>query len=171
MQDFDVVDVGGTDWFYFSYCSLLSPLCGSSHIAVSRPIYHNYLPVVLSNPSGFPLFVGNAIPTRPVNPQGEIFFSKQLQILSTLPSDGHFYFSTQSGSVTPVLVDDEIAIILNGAKIFSYDFSQSGTPTSATLEVPRIIMQQIAGQTVTIQYKDIYGKVVKATSMWLIWTP
>lgn len=73
--------------------------------------------------------------------------------------------------VTPVLVDDEMAVLLNGAEIFTYDFSSSGSPKSAMLEVPRATMGQLAGQTVTIQYRDIYDVVVKATEMWLIWVP
>jgi len=32
-------------------------------------------------------------------------------------------------------------------------------------------MEQLAGRTVTIEYRDVYGKVVKASAMWLIWLP
>jgi hypothetical protein len=178
LLDFDVVDVGGEDWFYLIYCSEWVEKCINSHIAVSRPIHrttlpHVYLPVILSNqPSpGFPVHIGNAIPTRPVAHQGEIFFNKTVQIPDQLPVGGHFYFSTRPDVVTPVLVDDEIAVLLNGAEIFTYDFASNGSPQSARLEVPRATMEQLAGQLVTIQYRDVYDVVVKATEMWLIWVP
>jgi hypothetical protein len=178
LLDFDVVDMDGEDWFYLIYCSEWGAHCINSHIAVSRPIHrttlqHVYLPVILSNqPStGFPVHIGNAIPTRPVTHQGEIFYNKAVLIPDQLPGGGHFYFSTRPDIVTPVLVDDEMAVLLNGAEIFTYNFSSSGSPKSAILEVPRATMEPLAGQIVTIQYRDIYDVAVKASEMWLIWVP
>jgi hypothetical protein len=132
-----------------------------------------YLPVIISNwpPSSFPLHIADAFPRRPVVNQGEIFFTQAVQLPDQLPAGGHFYFSTQPNTLTNVLVDDELAILLNGVEIFAYNFSQSGSPQAAILEVPRATMEQIAGQTVTIRYRDIYSVAVEATNMWLIWVP
>ena len=38
--EFTVADVGGEDWFYFTYCTVYGPpdgLCHESRIAVARP--------------------------------------------------------------------------------------------------------------------------------------
>jgi hypothetical protein len=32
-------------------------------------------------------------------------------------------------------------------------------------------MEQMSGQTVTVEYRDVYGNVVNASAMWLIWMP
>jgi hypothetical protein len=70
-----------------------------------------------------------------------------------------------------VIVDDELAVLLDGTEVFTYDFSTSGIAEPAILEVPRTTMAQLAGQTVTIEYRDVYGWVVQASTMWLIWSP
>jgi hypothetical protein len=137
VQDFTTVDVNGEDWFYFVYCDKLGGpynSCINSHIAVSRPVHrttlqHVYLPVILSDwPStGFPVHIGNPIPTRPVAHQGEIFYNKAVRIPNQLPVGGHFYFSTRPDVVTPVLVDDEIAVLL---KRMRPPFSTSRTKVS-----------------------------------------
>ena len=74
-------------------------------------------------------------------------------------------------AVAGVRVDDELTILLDEAEVFAYNFSTGGYPMSATVEVPRTTMEQLAGQTVTVEYQDIYGKVVEASAMWLIWIP
>jgi hypothetical protein len=117
------------------------------------------------------LHIGNSIPRRPVAYQNEIFYTKTIQIPKQLPSSGHFYFSAQPDSLTNALVDDKIAILLNGVEVFSFDFSQSGLPQPALVQIPRATMEQLAGQNVTIRYRDVYGYVVEATNMWLVWRP
>jgi hypothetical protein len=178
--DFIVVDVGGEDWFYFTYCverSASSGFCDESRIAVSRPIRPNvhyvYLPVIIFQlPSvDFPVFIGNAIPVRPVNHRGEIFYTRSVEIPAQIPPSGHFYFSSQPDTVANVLVDDELAVLLNGEEVFIYDFSTSGSPKPTVLEVPRQIIEQWAGQTVVVEYRDVYGSVVEASEIWLIWVP
>jgi hypothetical protein len=41
----------------------------------------------------------------------------------------------------------------------------------AIVEVPRATMDQIAGQTITLEYRDSYGSFVEASPIWLIWAP
>jgi uncharacterized repeat protein (TIGR01451 family) len=132
-----------------------------------------YLPVVLKNRSlsVFPLHIGNAIATRPVSHQGETFYRVAVTIPTPLPSNGHFYFSTSPTTLTKVVVDDEIVLLLGGKEIFSFDFSNGGSPQTAIVEVPRSVMEQLTGQTVQVEYRDVYGIVVRASEMWLIWLP
>jgi uncharacterized repeat protein (TIGR01451 family)/CSLREA domain-containing protein len=133
-----------------------------------------YLPLIVYNytpPITFPLHIGDAIPVRAVAYQGEIFYTNSIQIPDELPSGGHFYFSSQRDTVASAIVDDELVILLDGAEVFTYDFSTSGSPELAIPEVPRTTMEQLAGQTVTIEYRDIYGRAVGASTVWLIWSP
>ncbi len=44
-------------------------------------------------------------------------------------------------------------------------------PLDGEVEVTRATMEQLAGQTVTVEYRDVYGDSVEASEMWLIWTP
>jgi hypothetical protein len=94
-----------------------------------------------------------------------------VQIPDELPSSGRFYLSSQRDAVAEVLVDDELTILLDEAEVFAYNFSTSGYPMSATVEVPRPTMEQLAGRTVTVEYQDIYAYFVEASAMWLIWIP
>jgi hypothetical protein len=73
--------------------------------------------------------------------------------------------------VANALVDDRVAILLNGNELFAYNFSTSGHPVAAAVEVPRTTMQQMAGRTVTVEYRDVYNVYVTASAMWLVWTP
>jgi hypothetical protein len=173
--DFQVVDVDGEDWFYFVYCLGYDPsshYCEDSRIAVARPEWRVYLPQVAARfTDGFPVHIGNAIPVRPVVEQGEIFYARSLAITGPLPPSGRFYFSSQPDRVAEALVDDKLAVLLGGDEVFVYNFSTSGHPVPAVVEVPRPVLQQMAGKTVLIEYRDVYASVVEASQMWLIWVP
>jgi len=129
-------------------------------------IVHNYVP-----PVTFPLHIGDTIPMRPVAYQGEVFYTQSVQFPHELPVGGHFYFSSEPDGVAEALVDDALVVLVDGVEVFTYDFSTSGIPVPAIVELPRATMEQLAGRTVTIEYRDVYGEVVGASSMWLIWTP
>ena len=132
-----------------------------------------YLPAVLNKvASGIaPIFIGNAIPQRDVQAVREIFYSTAIQIPQELPSSGNFYLSAQSNTISPVLVDDEIIFKMNDSVIYTHDFSAGGIPHSATLIIPRPLMEQVRGKEVTVEYRDVYGDIVTASEMWLIWVP
>lgn len=132
-----------------------------------------YLPLVLKYypPPVFPLYVGSAIPRRPVSHQGEIFYSTAVKVPSPLPIGGYFYFSSRLDTLTQVVIDDKIVLLLGGKELFSYDFSTSGSPQATILKVPRSIMEQLAGHTITVEYRDVYSVRVEASPMWLIWVP
>jgi hypothetical protein len=133
-----------------------------------------YLPAVTSNyipPVGFPIFVGAAIPVRPVQYQGQVFYTRQVPMSGRLPSWGSFYFSAQSTLLAQVLVDDELVLLVDGRKVFAHDFSTSGKPVPATVEVPRAVIEQMVERTASVEYRDVYGSVIGASEMWLIWVP
>jgi hypothetical protein len=136
-----------------------------------------YLPLVLNEDAGLstrPLITTPmpAVTQRPVAAQGETFFTRTLMLSASPPADGHFYFSSDSHQVLPVLVDDQLALIQNGQEIFTYTFSSEGeSPEPALVEVPRQVVNTIAEDGVILAYRDVYGIVVEASEMWLIWSP
>jgi len=138
---------------------------------VFRLTHQVCLPTVLRQHSSLPLHIGDPIPARPVAYQGEVFYTTTVRIPDSLPTWGQFYFSSRPDAVAPVLVDDELAVLVGGVEIFSYNFSSDGSPTPTILEVPRSMMEPIAGQIVSIEYRDVYSYVVEASDMWLIWVP
>ena len=68
-------------------------------------------------------------------------------------------------------MDDELAIYMDGRQMFAFDYSTTGRPTPAIVEVPRATMERISGQTITVKYRDVYAALVGASDMWLIWVP
>ncbi|MCB9101469.1 MAG: hypothetical protein H6632_18165 [Anaerolineales bacterium] len=160
----DNAQVAGQMIAWLNGCSPLAPVSSTL-----------YLPLILggsSRPIGFPLFIGSAIPSRPIAFQGEVFYTISVQIPSALPPGGNFYFSASPNQVSPVVVDDDLVVQQNGLNRFIYHFSPGGQPVQpAIVEVPRATMEQMAGQTVLVKYRDVYAGVVYASDMWLIWTP
>ena len=117
--------------------------------------------------------INNApISERPISAIGEVFYTTTANIGASLPSGGTFYLSSDPNAPVAAAVDDEVAILLNGTELFTHAYGQpgSGVPP-ALVEVPRSIMEQIAGETVTIEFRDVYGVDVSATTLYLIWSP
>jgi hypothetical protein len=144
----------------------VSPLSPVERYVYLPLILHNYAP-----PVTFPLHIGDPIPARAVAYQGEVFYRKTVQMPAELPSGGKFYFSSRRDVVAEVLVDDELAVLSDGADVFTYLVSGSGHPVPAFVEVPRATMEQLAGLTAVIEYRDVYSVLVEASEMWLIWIP
>jgi hypothetical protein len=132
-----------------------------------------YLPLLANSITPeFPLFISDAIPWRPVSVEGEVFFFTTLQLPDELPPDGRFYFSSAPDAAVLSLVDDQLAVLLNSVEVFRFDFFETGSPPIPSLvEVPRATIEQWTGQTILIEYRDLYGVAVSASSMWLIWVP
>jgi hypothetical protein len=68
-------------------------------------------------------------------------------------------------------VDDQVAILSGGVEVFSHDFSTGGLPQPAIVPVPRALLEPLAGESVRIEYRDVYGVSVGASPLWLIWLP
>ena len=134
-----------------------------------------YLPLALRHyapPVTFPVHIGDAIPVRAVTHRGEVFYTTSVRMPDALPSGGRFYFSSQQGTVAEVLVDDDLGVLLDGREVFTYHFSSATTfPEPAVVEVPRTTMERLVGRTATVEYRDVYGAVVEASAIWLIWVP
>ena len=136
--------------------------------------YRVFLPSVVRNyiaPVTFPLHIGDAISGRPVAYQGEVFYVTSVQMPGELPPKGCFYFSSQRDAVTEAVVDDELALSLEGVEVWAYDFATGDIPEPVILEMPRTVLEGLAGRIVGIEYRDVYGVLVQASEMWLIWTP
>lgn len=114
-----------------------------------------------------------AITPHPATTTGEVFASTAVSLtVSTLPAGGHFVLSSSPSHAFPVLVDDQIAFVLNGSDIFVHTFSSSnGTSTSALVELPRTVVEAILAGGVTMEYRDVFGGNVAATAVAIIWSP
>ena len=65
--------------------------------------------------------------------------------------------------------------MLDGVEVFTFDFSASGRPEPAIVELPRTKVETWIGQTIALEYRDVYadvyGDVVEASAVWQIWLP
>ncbi|MCP4540838.1 MAG: DUF11 domain-containing protein [Chloroflexi bacterium] len=136
-----------------------------------------YLPLVLRNwgpPQPYPL-IEQSIPeiiTRPVTEQGETFYTTTLSLDGEIPAGGQFYFSSDPHQVLSIMVDDQLVLIQDYSEIFSYTFSSEGVPPEpAIVEISRQVVEAIADGNVILEYQDVYGSVVSASKVWLIWAP
>ena len=158
-----------------STTNTLTPTPTDTVTPSSTPVVANsviYLPVILQIQPAFPLFVGDAIPARPVDIQGEVFYTTAVQMPAQLPSGGRFYLSAKLEQVSPIMVDDDLAIVFNDADHFVYHFSPGGQiPQPAIVEIPRSLMESWIGQELVIEYRDVYGVEIQASPIWLIWVP
>ncbi len=136
-----------------------------------------YLPLVVRPtptppPSAFPIFVSAGVEPRPVLSQGEVFFTATIQIPADLPPTGQFFLSADPDQLTAVSVDDELAFVMNGQEIFVHRFSIDGqTIYPAIVPLPRQTMELMAGQTVTVVFRDVFSDQVSATSLWIVHIP
>jgi len=131
-----------------------------------------YLPLVVRNHPRSPLLLGPfpAIPNQPVVTPGAPFYTTVLSLSGTLPESGRFYFSGAPNRITPVVVDDRLALVRGGQDIFVYTFSTANRPpAAAVVEIPRSAMEAIAAGGVTLEYRDVFGVLIGADEMWLIW--
>ncbi|MEJ5311506.1 MAG: putative Ig domain-containing protein, partial [Anaerolineae bacterium] len=138
--------------------------------SVSRFIYlplvlRAYGPRALLGP--FP-----AISAQPVAVQGSTFYTALLSLMEPLPTAGRFYFSGAPDRVAPVMVDDRLALTRAGQDVFTYTFSSDGAPPlPAVVELPRAVAVEIAAGGVRLEYQDVYGALISADALWLIWVP
>ncbi len=136
-------------------------------------LYTIFLPLIVS-PASFNSVTmkDTSIPARPATVIGEVFYTTTINIGANLPASGKFYLSSAADAPVAAKVDDEVALILNGVTAFTYKYGQPGLGVQpALVEVPRSVMEQIAGKTITIEFRDVYGDKVSATALYLIWAP
>ena len=141
----------------------------------NRSIHTWYLPLILVQWSKtttltdkIPLY-----PTREPIKLGEVFFTQTLTInpgLITSPtSSSVFYFSASPFHPKPIMVDDQMALVVNKQDIFTHTFSTADTsPTYAMVTITHSIITQIITGNVVLEYRDVYGGLVSASEMWLI---
>ena len=135
--------------------------------AVTPEFFTTYLPLITSPLSFDPITINSSpISKRPVTTVGEVFYTTTVHVSQTLPQDGTFYLSSSPTSPVAGMVDDEVVLYLNGSKLFEFRYGNQ-----ALVVVPRSIMEQLAGNEVTVEFKDFYGINVEATPLYLIWSP
>ncbi|MCA0350989.1 MAG: FG-GAP repeat protein [Chloroflexi bacterium] len=128
-----------------------------------------YLPLVFKRMTTLIATINpNTIPIRPITVQGETFLNSSFILPSDLPATGTYYLSASPTSVMPSLVDDAVVLYANSTQIFRHEYS---TPNSAIVTVPYATLAPYAGQSITVQFNDVYGSVVEASPMYLIWVP
>ncbi len=132
----------------------------------------HYLPAIGKYPFYFPMSIGSAYSLRSINEKGEVFYTHAVHMPADLPTSGRYYLSADRNQVTEIMVDDTLAVTLDGQDVFVYNFSTPiKRPVPAIVELPREQVLQWAGKTVNFEYRDVYGAVVEATPVWLIWVP
>lgn len=131
-----------------------------------------FLPVImLPAEPNFPLFISEHMSAQPVN-QGDTFFTTLIDIPTDLPATGQFFLSSQHDQISAIGVDDELAILANGNELFVKTFSIDGqTVHHEIVEIPRSVIEQLAGETATFEYRDVFGNFTSASPVWLIWVP
>lgn len=140
-------------------------------IQVITPKYV-YLPTILKPaPLSFPIQIGGIIPTVPTD-QGAVFYTTTIAMPETIPATGKFFLSSQPDSLSAILVDDELVLSLNGNELFTHNFSPDCQPLQEEIvSLPRNIVDQLNGESVTFSYRDTCGNEVQASAVWLIWVP
>lgn len=146
--------------------------CDTGSAYIYTPFHQVYLPTILStSTASFPIHIGDPIPGQPID-QGETFYTATVAIPDSIPTTGQFFLSAHSNQISKIGVDDELAIVLNGNELFAKTFALNGNAIHHEIvEVPRNVMEQMAGQTVSFIYRDVYGQQASASEVWLIWVP
>ncbi len=136
-----------------------------------------YLPIILRPtptppPQPFPIWVSAGVAPRPIASEGEIFYTANIHVPADLPPTGQFFFSAAADELNAISVDDELAVILNGEEVFVKRFSINGqTINPEIVPLPRQTMVLMAGQTVTVVFRDVFGDQVSATPVWIVHIP
>jgi FG-GAP-like repeat len=131
-----------------------------------------FLPMMVYVEPSFPLVISREpIPVRPIKLQGEIFYTTTIRLPVALPPGGTFYLSASPSTPEPAVIDDAIVMRANGMTVFSYDYSTKGHPTATLVQVPRAVLEVVAGQPLTIEFVDVYGDSVGSSPIYLIWQP
>jgi PKD repeat protein len=119
------------------------------------------------------IFVSDRIEPRPAEVPGEVFFSTTLSVPAPVPGCPKcFCLSSQPDTCEEILVDDVLTISMDGTEIFGHNFAPGCQRLIRDIvNIPALTAEQIAGQTITIQYQDGCGGFVRSDEMWLVPTP
>jgi hypothetical protein len=71
----------------------------------------------------------------------------------------------------PAVVDDQITLSSGSTVIFRYDYGKNGSPVPTLVEIPYTQLAPWAGQSITIELRDLYGTIVGASPIYILWTP
>jgi hypothetical protein len=110
-----------------------------------------YLPLVMQSDAWAVAINPQTIATRSVVKAGEIYYTTTITLSAPLPAGGHFYLSAAPGQLTPVTVDDELAVLVNGTERWMTFLTYP-----KVVEVPRSLVEQWAGQPITVIFRDAH---------------
>ena len=157
IRDFAVVDIGGEDWVYFTYCEARNSLgnCTDSNIAVSRPVYAEI--EVLDGSTNIPddtgqVDFGTTLVGFPVvktftvhnSGQGDLVLTTPITLptgFSLVNSFGTITVPVNMSTTFEVQLDATTAGVYNGTLAFDnndldetpYNFTLNGTVTSPSV--------------------------------------
>jgi hypothetical protein len=106
-----------------------------------------------------------------VSQQGEVFLTTTVKLPDTLLASGHFSITANPTSLMPATVNGQIILSSGSTMIFRYDYGKSGSPVPALVEIPYAQLAPWAGQSITIELWDLYGTIVGASPIYILWTP
>jgi hypothetical protein len=141
--------------------------------ALVPPVFSVNLPFIIKAYRFDPITINYpAIPARSVSMVGEVFYSTTIFVGANLPTSGTFYLSSAADAPIAASVDDEVALLLNSTELFTHRYGQPALGVKpALVEIPRSVMEQIAGKTTNVIFRDVYGDKVSASVLYLIWVP
>jgi hypothetical protein len=146
-----------------------TPTPTSIQVPVSNKMF---LPILVYTKLPFPLVINReAILARPITQPGEVFYRTTIQMPARIPASGSFYLSAAASTLEPSMIDDAIVLRASGKAVFSYDYATSGQPAPALVQIPRSILEPLAGQQLTVEFIDVYGRFVSASPIYLFWQP
>ncbi|HYF66323.1 MAG TPA: DUF642 domain-containing protein [Herpetosiphonaceae bacterium] len=127
-----------------------------------------FMPMLRKAAAEFPIAINRqAIATRPVIKQSETYYSTVLNVSAKLPAGGHFYLSASPSGLAPVMVDDELLVVLDGKDAYRQFLTYS-----RLVQVPAAeVAAWAAASRVEVYFQDRHGSVVGSTPVWLLWEP
>jgi hypothetical protein len=142
-----------------------------------------FLPFIAKAPST-ELIV--AINEEPIAEQpvatGATFATRTAVVPASLPANVAFYLSSSSNTLKPARVDDRIILQVEGVEVFSYtyglppeqdapDVARPNVVVEALARIPDAAMRCMAGEVVTAEFVDVYGRVSSASRIFIVAAP
>ncbi len=150
--------------------------------ATPRPLHKIFLPLVThaAIPEVIVTLNKEAVPEQPVR-EGTTFATRTVAVPAALPTNVVFYLSAAADRLTPARVDDRLVMKVDGVEVFRHTYGRppndiTANPShpyivvSEVVRVPDVVMQRIAGRTVTLEFVDVYGVYGSASPIFIVAT-
>ncbi|ABX03294.1 MAG TPA: hypothetical protein DEF47_22150 [Herpetosiphon sp.] len=135
-------------------------------------LFAQYAPMLMQTPTSMVVPINaTAIPDQAVTTLGQVFFTTSISIPQPIPSGGRYVLAGNAQGTAPSIVDDKVVLKAGNQTIFEFEYGGTGTPNPTLVEVPNAIIESHIGQTITIEFRDVYGGRIQASTMYLVWIP